>query len=455
MLVVAAILTAGGSELVAPKPAAAAHDGCARPYAATSPWNTPVGGAPRHPRSAFHVGALTGALSSDPNQYTYPVYGVTAATPLQTVTVSGWFSNVTDGGRRLVNQRGGTVRLPVPPGAAPAPGSDAQIILVDHATGDEWGASRFARTAGGYRAWNVYHYNVAWSGVPPSAANGGSFANRGAGVPYLAGLIRPCEIAAGRIDHALAFAYDAPRGDFVTPATKSDGASNDPRDLPEGARLQLNPDLTPAQIGAWGCGGACLTIARALQEYGMYVIDNSGRPKLIAEFDGTARWDGTITSRTVGPIPLTAFRYVAGPAGAAPVAASGPTCTITGTSRRDVLVGTAGRDVICGGAADDVLRGGGGDDVLYGASGRDVLDGGAGNDVLRGDTGRDRLAGGPGADRLIGGLGRDLLSGGAGNDDLAGSDGGRDRVVGGPGRDVAVADRKADLVISVERLVVR
>ncbi len=296
-----------------PSVAKAAHDGCPRPYSDTSPWNTPIGRAAPHKRSGFHIRALTGTLSSDPNQYTYPVYAVSATTPRRSVRISGYFSNVTDGGRKLVNQRGGSVSLPIPAGAAAATGNDAQIILIDHTTGDEWGASHFTRTAGGYRAWNVYHYNTRWSGVPPRAANGGSFANRGAGVPYLAGLVRPCEIAAGRIDHALAFAYDAPRGSFVAPATKSDGGSDDPRDLPEGARLQLDPKITPAQIRRWGCAGACFTIARALQKYGMYVIDNSGRPKLIAEFGGTARWGGVLNSRTVGPIPLSRFRYVTGP----------------------------------------------------------------------------------------------------------------------------------------------
>jgi len=291
----------------------AAHSGCPRPYSDRSPWNTPVGDARVDPRSAFHVAALTGTLTSDPTQYTYPVYAVTRATPRRTVTVSGWFSNVVAGGRTLANHRRATVRLPIPARAAAAAGSDAQIVLINHATGDEWGASHFRRTGGRFTAWNVYHYNTRWSGVPPRAAGGGSFANRGAGVTYLAGLIRPCEIAAGRIDHALAFAYDSPRGDFVRPATKSDGASRDPRDLPEGARLQLNPAITPAAIRRWGCTGACFTIARALQTYGMYVIDNSGRPKVMAEYGGTARWRGRITAKTVSPIPLSAFRYVAPP----------------------------------------------------------------------------------------------------------------------------------------------
>ena len=439
-----------------PGTAVAAHDGCERPYADASPWNTPVGDAQPHKQSAFHIGALTGSLSSDPTQYTYPVYAVSTATPRQTVRVSGWFSNVTDGGRTLVNQRSGSVSLPIPPGAVAAAGSDAQIILVDHATGDEWGASHFTRTAAGFSAWNVYHYNVRWSGVPPRAVNGGTFANRGAGVPYLAGLIRPCEIAAGRIDHALAFAYDSPRGDFIAPATKSDGASSDPRDLPEGARLQLNPAVTSAQIKGWGCTGACFTIARALQDYGMYVIDNSGRPKVIAEFDATAGWNGVLTSRTVDAIPLSTFRYIADPFGA-PGGKGGVTsaCTVTGTPGPDRLTGTPGRDVICGGAGNDVITGGGGSDRLIGGRGDDVLDGGVGNDELLGGAGRDRLAGGQGRDRLNGGPGRDLMSGGAGRDRLISADRRQDRVAGGAGRDIAVVDRGVDRVDGIEQLINR
>lgn len=437
-------MAAGAVGLVVTPSADAAHSGCPRPYSDASPWNTPVGDAPVHPRSAFHVAALTGALSSDPTQYTYPVYPVGAMTPRVQVRISGMFSNVSGSGATMVNQQGGTVTLPVPPGAAAAAGSDAQVIFIDHLTGSEWGASHFRHTAGGYTAWNVYHYNVRWSGVPPRTASGGVFANRGAGVPYLAGLIRPCEIAAGRIDHALAFAYDAPRGDFVRPATKSDGASSDPRDLPEGARLQLNPRLSPAQIRSWGCTGPCFTIARALQVYGMYVIDNSGRPKVMAEFEGTAGWNGVITSRTVSPIPLSAFRYVTLPGRPAPA------CTITGTPGADVLVGTPGRDVICGGGGNDVLRGGDGNDRLVGGSGADVLDGGPGNDVLLGGTGRDVLIGRAGRDTLAGGAAPDRLFGGTGPDRLDARGGGIDHVDGGAGIDTATLDRR-DLRRSVER----
>jgi hypothetical protein len=308
------LATAGacaGGDGEAQREAAAPPDRCARPYDRTSPWNTPIGRSPRYdPRSETYVAALEGTLTSDPTQYTFPVYEVSRATPGATVALRGWFSQVTDGGRRLENQRAGSAELPIPAEAEPATGEDSQLVLVDPASGDEWGLSELERDGGGWRAWNAYRYNTRWSGVPPRDESGQPFFARGAGVPYLAGLVRPCEIARGRIEHALAFAYDFPTEEFVYPATKSDGNGEEGVDMPEGTRLQLDPRLGEAEIRAWGCEAACLTIARALQEYGMYVIDNSGRPKLIVEYEGTASWNGTVHADTVSPIPLPAFKVL-------------------------------------------------------------------------------------------------------------------------------------------------
>jgi hypothetical protein len=256
---------------------------------------------------------LEGELTSDPTQYTYPVYEVRRRTPVRRVRVHGIYSNVTRRGRVLRIESGGTVRLPIPPAASGARGSDAQIVLVDRRTGDEWGAWRVRREADGrWGITNGYHYNLRWSGVPPRDRSGRPFGSRGAGVPYLAGLVRPCELRRGRIEHALAFAYAFPSDDFVHPATKSDGAGG-PDDLPEGTRLQLDPEVSRAEIRSWGCSGPCLTIAVALQRYGMYVIDNSGRPKVMLEYEATARWDGWVDDQTVSPIPLSAFKVLRSP----------------------------------------------------------------------------------------------------------------------------------------------
>ncbi|MFQ5426172.1 MAG: calcium-binding protein, partial [Gaiellales bacterium] len=410
---------------------------CVRPYAPESPWNTPIGvSEPIDPDSAFYVATLGDALTSDPTQFTYPVYEISGDTPVRTVRLDGWFSNVTGNGRLMQNDRAVAVELPIPDGAAPAAGDDSQIIIVDLESGEEWGAFRFRQTESGeYVAENAYHYNTAWDGVPPPSTGGGVFVNRGSGVPYLAGLVRPCEIAAGRIEHALAFAYASPSPDYVYPATKSDGAGELHNDLPEGARLQLDPGLTDEDLTGLGCTNACLTVAHALQEYGMFVVDNSGRPKVMVEFEGTASWQGAIDEGTVSPIPLERLRVL--DTRTIPARAG---CTITGTSGDDVLVGTRSADVICGLEGDDEIEGLEGNDVIYGGAGRDVIDGGGGQDRVEAGAGDDRVAGDAGWDVLDGGEGEDWIDGGRGSDRIFAADGEADVVDGGPGSNEAQLD---------------
>jgi predicted phosphodiesterase len=279
-----------------------------RPYSDTSPWNTLLGPDPViDPNSTIYIDSFgPETLSSDPTQYTYPIYKVTTATPLKTVYISGWYSN-TVSETVLQNQGGGSVMVPIPDGAHEAAGSDAQIVIWNPETGDEWGFYHAYENLNG--TWNVtngFHYNTQYSAVPPSG-----FASRGAGVPYSAGLIRPWEIETGHIDHAIAFAFDYPGPNFVFPATKSDGKGVFPPDVPEGARLQLDPALSDADFDAWGLNSVAKIIARALQDYGMIVIDCAGRPKIYAEYEETANWNGTLVSNTVDGIPLSAFRVLA------------------------------------------------------------------------------------------------------------------------------------------------
>ena len=419
---------------------------CGRPYGSSSPWNTPIAPSVVYDRdSARYVAGLGDRLTSDPTQFTYPVYEVSADTALVDVEIEGWFSNVTGDGRTMENQNEVVVQFPIPPEAEPAAGDDSQIILVDPVTGDEWGAWHFRRTAAGVHvAENAYHYNTQWDAVPPPSIGGGVFVNRGAGVPYLAGLVRPCEVASGRIDHALAFAYDSPSGDYVYPATKSDGDGVVGAALPEGARLQLDPNLSTEDLGELGCDGACLTVARALQDYGMIVIDNSGRSKVMFEYVGTAGWEGTVDENTVSPVPLERFnvldtRTIPAEAG----------CTITGTEGDDILEGTKSADVICGLGGDDVLRGFGGNDVIYAGEGDDRILGGGGQDALDGGPGADIVVGGDGRDIIDAGIGEDQIIGGRGHDRVFARDGEVDTVDGGPGRDEASLDA-SDIATDVE-----
>jgi hypothetical protein len=302
----------------------ATAESCGRAYAGISPWNTKITNPVYHPRSNAFIATMTGPFGSDPTQYTLPVYTKTDNSPLTTIRYRHLFSLVKNYGQTLaVTTRGGSMVVPIPTNAEPSKGSDSQVIFIDPATGDEWGFYHAAKaTDGTWTAENGYHYNIHWSGVPPIG-----FTSRGAGVPYLAGLIRKCEITQGHIDHAIAFAYqntctkDACARDgvpyFVAPATKSDGKSTVAHGMPEGTRLQLDPNATEAEIKSWCTGGSrineqsCRIIVRTLQTYGMILIDTAGHPKMYAESSLTAEWGNLLNDKTPSKIPYAAFRVVA------------------------------------------------------------------------------------------------------------------------------------------------
>jgi hypothetical protein len=278
-----------------------------RPYAASSAWNTPIGPDPViNPKSGTYLNTLTTTgttLTSDVDQYTIAVHCVTPSTPRTSVKFSGYYSDYTSGTRTGHGYAPTIANLPIPTNLVPPAGSDAQVVIWDQQTGIEYGFWQFAWHGSQATATNGYAIRTGHT-APGRFPDG--LAGRGAGLPYLAGLVRPDEIAAGHIDHALAFAYAFPSREHVFPASKSDGKGTTGTDLPEGTRLQLDPTLTTADLTALGVTGPGLTVAKALQQYGMYVVDNSGSAKVYVErpTTQTAATSRTASDPTVsGPIP--------------------------------------------------------------------------------------------------------------------------------------------------------
>jgi hypothetical protein len=72
--------------------------------------------------------------------------------------------------------------------------------------------------------------------------------------------------------------------------------------------------MTEADFNALGLSPAAKTIARALQSYGMYVIDHSGSSKIYLEDRMTAGWGSNIDRDLVENIPWSRFRVVQAPA---------------------------------------------------------------------------------------------------------------------------------------------
>jgi hypothetical protein len=83
--------------------------------------------------------------------------------------------------------------------------------------------------------------------------------------------------------------------------------------MPEGARIQLDPSFDVNTLK----DRTARIVAKALQEYGAYVVDYAGnRGKIYAEYEGTANWsaDSASTrfwsSKVVSSIPAGKLRVL-------------------------------------------------------------------------------------------------------------------------------------------------
>ncbi len=231
-----------------------------RPFADASAWNTPIPANPvLDPASRGITAYLGGERRGYANLYAYgvPVYDADRSTPRYRVDCTKpW-------GRCPLEEH----RVPIPDTARPSPGTDGAMVVIDWSTRRAYEFWQARRSASGWSA--------SWGGVSSIDGDGRGSPATGAGVSRLAGVVRAFEIRQGRIDHALVFSTDnACRDGYREPATKTDGHSSRPDCIPEGARLQLDPSINLDAIPAMTPGERI--VARALQIYGAYAIDNGG-----------------------------------------------------------------------------------------------------------------------------------------------------------------------------------
>jgi hypothetical protein len=198
--------------------------------------------------------------------------------------------------------RFGPIRIP--DGAKPPPSSDRHVAIYDPVR---------------EREWDMWQAECCWSasaGQAQSTAEGDGISPEGtlgadaANFPLLGGLILTAELRRGRIDHALHFSMPEVReGDPVCPATHNDGENSDPLALPEGTRMQLDPnlDVDALQLPRWQ-----KTIARALQRYGMFLRDAGGSLAIAAENTANRKpdlWTPLFGPKTEAPRFSPAFPW--------------------------------------------------------------------------------------------------------------------------------------------------
>lgn len=284
-----------------------------RAYGTAAEWNLPISqvlsrGA--HPNESYFRDVLWEAprgrrgpgdnlFTLFDRDYTYPVYKSSDASG-QTATCAVSFGN----------WRTGVV--PWNPSWTIPAGTDNQFIILDEATGVEYnawqvrydsgtnrilpsvsGSGRVSRvTANADETGGAGDYRTKTSGFRPS---------RGCGIQYLAMLIRPEEIAQGKIYHALScvmgrsgFRY------YANPATKGERFPGNEADqgIPQGTRWYY--DVTDAEIEAHlatlpaavstAQKNTLRIVFRAMREYGLIASDQGGANHIQFQHDASTDW---------------------------------------------------------------------------------------------------------------------------------------------------------------------
>lgn len=248
-------------------------------YSDTSPFNQRIASdAEIDPRSSTLIQSIIEEATSKAflislREWTVPAYYATADTPRYDVRLTATWAPAS-----------AVSNVPIPGNAAPDPEEDGHMVILDLVARCE------------YDLWEAKYENGRWSaswgnaismdgdGIYPKG-----YSARGSGFALLAGLIWPDELRAGQIQHALIFSYSlAKSGGPVAPATESDGESTRADAIPEGARVQLDPTLN---LDTLGLTPVERVVARALQEYGMFLADVGGGVSLYAVHPMSARVD--------------------------------------------------------------------------------------------------------------------------------------------------------------------
>ncbi|MFL5912803.1 MAG: hypothetical protein ACJ768_19835 [Gaiellaceae bacterium] len=274
----------GGTGAPAPQPApppSAPGDGPDL-FAPSSFWNKPLAAsAPVDPSSKQLVTALAFEVARErargdgpwiqTHESSTPLYTVPADQPTVTVHLDrparAWNASM----------RSALSAVPLPPKARPAYGSDRHLTVWQPSTDRLWELYRAHRAADGWHAgWGGaiqhvsanpgYYDGTAWHGARPD------WGATATSLPVIGGTMLVREIESGHINHALAFNVpDARANVFAWPAQRSDG-TGPTSDLPEGARLRLDPTLDVASLNL---PPLARMMAEAAQRYGIVVRDRT------------------------------------------------------------------------------------------------------------------------------------------------------------------------------------
>jgi hypothetical protein len=250
---------------------------CWRPYADSSPFNRQL---PSNPKLVSNSSSMvnwwagqgdtnkfkwTGGYADTRNDYDHPIYFNKPSDPVFTIHCKLWTSSCAIDG----------MRVQIPQKAKPAGGSDGHMTVIDQASGWEWNFWQTGSLPSGGGDLYISHGGR-------TKIDGDGLDSNGTAAHFggSAGIIRPEELAAGSIPHALFLVVNCTNGQHVYPAGTGVGRTCSSMGL-SGTNApamgqQFYLDMSDSQIAGLNAPEWKKTVLTAMAHYGLIVGDTGG-----------------------------------------------------------------------------------------------------------------------------------------------------------------------------------
>jgi hypothetical protein len=228
-------------------------------FPADNAWRKDISHAPLNPHSAAWVGSIGRSVHLHPDFGSNPSYGI----PYEVVPADQKKVPIHFTAYGAQSDKG---PYPIPLDARVEAGSDRHVLVASRNC-HLYELYNAHRTQHGWKAASGAVFNLRSNHLRPA----GWTSADAAGLPMLPGLVRPDEIRAGHIDHALRFTVEETQRGYILPARHQAGATNSHNVPPMGARFRLKASFSLKHYH-----GGALVVLRCLKKYGMFVADNGG-----------------------------------------------------------------------------------------------------------------------------------------------------------------------------------
>jgi hypothetical protein len=285
-----------------------------RAFSSSSYWNTPLPpDAPADQHSnriiAFIQQTATSqylrlAGANSAGNWGNPIYWASADDPAYTVRNSCPYSQPPEFA---------SIRIPL--GARPDPTSDSAMTVYDLSKDVVYAFHRasYSTATDEWTACGGAVYYLASNGLHGDLRRSDEDRNRGhRGAPPPTFAVRYDEVQHGSIEHVLKIAVPRTKCTHVFPMINDECGTLEKYAPPEGTRIRIKPSI---DLSTFDLSPQAMTIARALQEYGAVIGDQSGGPaslkleNTVAEGHGDL-WTGLLGADSLSAIPLKSYEAI-------------------------------------------------------------------------------------------------------------------------------------------------